>query len=87
MFYRLTRYEYERMCEGWKKEYDQRRQQEATWVANLMNASGNMKEPVTADSLINGKQAAAVMDNEAIRKRAEERRRERIQERNRKGER
>lgn len=53
-------------------------------VANLMNATGNMKEAVTVDGLLGEGKDGQRLDMEKLRLRAEQRRQERLLERERK---
>lgn len=69
------------MIEAWEREYEGQLRREANWVACLMNATGNFKEPVTADALTQSKESKHTIDEEAIRARAEERKRDRLKAR------
>lgn len=80
-FYGLTPYEFKALQSAWVDRDRRKFRQEAQWVALLANASGNLKEPLRADELIREREGTARIDVDEIRQRAEQRRRERIQER------
>lgn len=81
-FGQLTINEFNAMVRG----YDTRRrlqlEQEATWVAHLLNATGNFKIPMTRDRLLGRPEGATQPgEKQGIRARAEAERKRRIADR------
>ena len=78
---RCTVFEIEMMMDAETRRRNAARHQEAIWVACLMNATGNFKEPITVDSLIKPDAQTKRVEMVRIQQRAEERRRERLRQR------